>query len=525
MRPSPTTTNRPPTWRWVVWPRERRVLGLALLLALVLHLALLDHLYGLWQPASALQDMAAPDYDRQLAQNHDDAAPARQPGASAPDDDEAVPGRWIARTIAPPPAPSPAPAAEPAPQFEPAPEAPDAKAEPAAAPPQPAASEAAPAPSSTPAASSDASPEAAASDQAGADHAASAPSDAAQAASAGPASADADANANADTTSPAAAQATHTPDTNRPKDAAQPTADQAAGAAALNTASTNAAPASATAPGPAPSPSPGANASASASAEDAARAQAASANSPAAGTAQAASSSDAGDGPASAPARAALAAAGWPPNTRLNYQLSGNYRGDLHGTARVLWQREADRYQARVELDVGVLVNMRLTSQGRITRNHLVPSQYEEVLRKRRRAVRLGDDSLRLDNGESLPRPPGVQDTASQFIELSHRFASGQVSLQPGQSVRFALARPTRVANWAYDVIDETTLHLPQLGATRALHVKPRRLDGPEPASGLEAEMWIAPSLQYLPVRIRLSLGQDKVVDLLLSSVDQGDSR
>ena len=213
----------------------------------------------------------------------------------------------------------------------------------------------------------------------------------------------------------------------------------------------------------------------------------------------------------------------WPPNTRLNYKLGGNYRGELHGTARVLWQKDGPRYQAQVDLDLGLLASMRLTSQGEMTARSLKPAVYEEQVRKKRRNVRLGEDSIHLANGETTARPPNVQDTASQFIELSHRFASGQVPLVVGQTVQFALVRPNRVAQWTYDVVEDTQIHLPNLGPTRALLVRPRPVDGEK--QNVSAQMWLAPSLQYLPVRIVLSMGKgEQQVDLMLERIDQGDS-
>ena len=212
----------------------------------------------------------------------------------------------------------------------------------------------------------------------------------------------------------------------------------------------------------------------------------------------------------------------WPPNTRLNYKLGGNYRGELHGTARVLWQKDGPRYQAQVDLDLGLLASMRLTSQGEITASSLQPRVYEELVRKKRRNVRLGEDTIHLANGDTAPRPALVQDTASQFIELSHRFASGQVPLAVGQTVRFALVRPNRVAQWTYDVVEDTQIKLPSLGPTRALLVRPRPVDGEQPS--VSAQMWLAPSLQYLPVRIVLSMGRgDTQLDLTLERIDQGD--
>ena len=228
---------------------------------------------------------------------------------------------------------------------------------------------------------------------------------------------------------------------------------------------------------------------------------------------------------APAPTQAAASAAApaylaqWPADTRLTYRLGGNYRGELHGSARVLWQREGTRYHTAVEMNAGLLAALSFTSQGHITEGGLMPEVYEEELRGRRRGVRLEAETVQLNKGERIDRPAGVQDTASQFVELGHRFASGQIKLQPGAQVRFALARPGGIDDWVYDVIGEETLHLPRLGAVAAWHLKPRRLD--KPRGPITAEIWFAPTLQYLPVRIRISLNQDTYVDLLVDTVEQ----
>ena len=172
--------------------------------------------------------------------------------------------------------------------------------------------------------------------------------------------------------------------------------------------------------------------------------------------------------PASAPVAAAPPAflASWPGDTRLSYKLGGNYRGELHGDARVLWQRDGTRYHTAVELNAGLLVSLSFTSQGEITAEGLVPEVYEETLRGRRRGVRIGAD-VRLNDGTRVARPAAVQDTASQFVELGHRFSTGAVRLEPGAQVRFSMARPGGVDDWTYDVVGEEVLHLPRLGAVQ----------------------------------------------------------
>ena len=83
----------------------------------------------------------------------------------------------------------------------------------------------------------------------------------------------------------------------------------------------------------------------------------------------------------------------WPASTRLSYVLTGNYRGEVNGTAQVEWIRVDDRYQVNLDLVIGPefapLVTRRMTSEGNIAASGLVPTRYDEdtqvVMRDRRR--------------------------------------------------------------------------------------------------------------------------------------------
>lgn len=210
----------------------------------------------------------------------------------------------------------------------------------------------------------------------------------------------------------------------------------------------------------------------------------------------------------------------WPVNSRASYVVGGHFRGPLYGDAKVQWQREGPRYQVQLAIDIGWLASMRMTSQGRIGATQLEPEVYEEITtRKERRHVRMGPDVLEFMDKSTRPRPPGVQDAASQFVELAHRFAQSPAALNVGQTVLLWLARPGGVDEWVYDVVAEETIHTPRLGPVQALHLKPRPLS--KPRGPITAEMWFAPSLQYLPVRIRISMSDDVWLDLLLDKLEQ----
>jgi hypothetical protein len=209
----------------------------------------------------------------------------------------------------------------------------------------------------------------------------------------------------------------------------------------------------------------------------------------------------------------------WPRDTRLNYRLGGRFRsGDLYGDARVQWQRDGARYQVRVDVDVTLLATLVMTSQGEVTPEGLAPQTYEEQRRGRPRGLRLGEREVVLANGNVVRRPDGVQDTASQFVELSHRFATGRERLEVGRSVSFWMARPGAVDLWTYDVVERELLKT-RLGEVAAFHLKPRPIANPR--GNITAEMWFAPSLQYLPVRIRVNMGDEAHLDLLVESIEQ----
>ncbi|MHB1123074.1 MAG: DUF3108 domain-containing protein [Ramlibacter sp.] len=227
--------------------------------------------------------------------------------------------------------------------------------------------------------------------------------------------------------------------------------------------------------------------------------------------------------PPAAPAAAETAAAasleGWPLDTRVNYRLGGVFRsGELHGDARVQWLRQDDRYEVRVDIDVTLLAHLVMTSQGEVTPQGLKPEVYEEQRRSGVRRATLREGTILLGNGEVVPRPAGVQDTASQFVELSHRFASGRERLEVGRSVEVWLARPGHLALWTYDIVARETLQTPGLGPVEAFHLKPRPLANPR--GNITAEMWFAPSLQYLPVRIKVNM-DPAYVDLMVESIEQ----
>jgi hypothetical protein len=212
----------------------------------------------------------------------------------------------------------------------------------------------------------------------------------------------------------------------------------------------------------------------------------------------------------------------WPASTQLTYQLTGWYRGELYGSAQVEWIREGERYQVHLDVVIGLpiapLMSRRMTSDGEITDQGLKPRRYDEETRvglaePRLLTIRFEPDSVVLPTGQSVARWPAVQDSVSQFVQLTWMFTLQPQLLRPGGTVDLALALPRYVDRWVFDVLGEETLYAP-FGQVETVHLKPRR--GARPGIDRTAEIWIAPSLLYLPVRIRIWNDEQTYIDLVI---------
>jgi Protein of unknown function (DUF3108) len=253
---------------------------------------------------------------------------------------------------------------------------------------------------------------------------------------------------------------------------------------------------------------------------------AASAVPPVADSTTAAASAAADVGAAPLPAVAASGAGDtapfdWPVSTRLSYRLTGYYRGEVEGEAQVEWVRSGDRYQVHLDvlagLPVAPLFTRRMSSDGEITAAGLVPRRYDQdtkvAFRDRKRDTLLFEpDGVVLANGQRRDSMAGVQDTASQFVQLSYLFATQPALGRAGASVEFPLAFPRKLERWSYDVLAQETVHAP-FGPLETFHLIPRREAG---GGDLQVEMWLAPTLRYLPVRIRIRQDAQTYMDLMV---------
>ena len=213
----------------------------------------------------------------------------------------------------------------------------------------------------------------------------------------------------------------------------------------------------------------------------------------------------------------------WPLSTRLSYALTGNYRGAVSGEAQVEWLREGRRYQVHLDLSVGPsfapLISRRMSSEGELGSRGIAPHRYDEDTRvlftdRRRVTVLFQGERLTLADGRQEAAPPGVQDASSQFVQLTWLFLTGREVMEAGHIVELPLALPKRQYRWRYEVLGEELLRTP-IGDLATWHLRPTQAAG---GGDLSAEVWLAPSLQYLPVRLRIRQDEQTYIDLMLKA-------
>ncbi len=213
----------------------------------------------------------------------------------------------------------------------------------------------------------------------------------------------------------------------------------------------------------------------------------------------------------------------WPASTRLDYKLRGNYRGAVTGRARVEWLRDGRRYQVHLEVAVGPgfapLIARTMSSEGVLTPQGIQPERFDEDTRvllaaRRRLTLQFLGPELVFPNGRREWAPAGVQDAASQFVQLTWLFLTGRETLAAGREVRLPLALPRKLYAWRYVIEGEETLETP-MGPLAAWHLRPLVENT---GSDLRAEVWLAPSLQYLPVRLMIRQDEQTWIDLMLQS-------
>jgi len=193
-----------------------------------------------------------------------------------------------------------------------------------------------------------------------------------------------------------------------------------------------------------------------------------------------------------------------PGSTNLRYEVTGNAKGlPYRADARLDWQVNGASYATELEISAFLMGSRVRTSTGRIGPNGLEPERFGDRRRSSEKATHFDRAGQRIrysSNAPDTPLLPGAQDQLSMFLQLAALLQARPDAYPAGQSIRLQVASTGDAEVWQFLVGPEEALALP-VGSVSA-----RRLTRPpRHEHDNTVEIWLAPSLQFLPVRIRLS--------------------
>jgi hypothetical protein len=223
--------------------------------------------------------------------------------------------------------------------------------------------------------------------------------------------------------------------------------------------------------------------------------------------------------PASEPAAAgaALPPATPPPGTRLLYEVTGNVKGIGYKAQGALdWSVTDGRYEARMEMRVLLLGSRSQTSTGRIGPHGLMPERFADKSRGEK-ATHFDAEQQRIrfsSNAPEVPLQPGAQDRLSLFLQLASLLEARPQAYTTGQTVDMQVAGTGDAPVWRFEVGEESTISLPA-GEFKVRHL----VRQPRKEFDSTVEMWLAPSLHHLPVRLRVKQANGDVADQQLSQM------
>lgn len=198
-----------------------------------------------------------------------------------------------------------------------------------------------------------------------------------------------------------------------------------------------------------------------------------------------------------------------PPSADLSYSISAHQRGfSLNGDALITWRVGDGKYSANTESRVALLGKLTEDrSNGTIDSFGLAPAEYyEKRFRKEPTTSTFDRDDKTInfsDGKQSYPIKGGEQDRVSISWQLAAIARAAKGQFKPGSTWEFFVVGPRDADPWTFRVVGREKVQAgAAIGQVDAVHV----LREPPPGSkGQTLDIWLAPSLEWYPVKLRFN--------------------
>lgn len=189
-----------------------------------------------------------------------------------------------------------------------------------------------------------------------------------------------------------------------------------------------------------------------------------------------------------------------PPSGDLQYDTFYNGMQNMIGT--IHWRTDGRTYDLSVSMPVPFVGPFSYRSEGRIDAFGVAPDRYVEKRGKRPEDIAIFNREIRqvvfTRTPNNAPLPDGIQDRFSMLMQLSGLVRGNPSAYKPGVTQQFFVIDNNSGETWPITVISDEQVQT-QAGIIGARHFMrlPRR-DG----DTRRIDMWLAPSLGWLPARL-----------------------
>ncbi len=201
----------------------------------------------------------------------------------------------------------------------------------------------------------------------------------------------------------------------------------------------------------------------------------------------------------------------FPGSVRLKYDIKGEVKGfPYSANGEILWLQDGKTYDARLEISHFLLGSRVQTSTGQLGHQGLEPTRFGDKVRSEVAAhfERSKGVVVFSANSPDAPLLPGAQDQLSVFMQLASMLGGNADRFPEGTQIPFQAIGPRSAESWVF-VVGATEMQTLPGGAINAVKLMRAPVSDYDP----RVEVWLAPELAYMPVRIRLTQGGGDFVE------------
>ncbi len=212
----------------------------------------------------------------------------------------------------------------------------------------------------------------------------------------------------------------------------------------------------------------------------------------------------------------------FPPSGRFDY-VATLQRGvqPQSGSGSLEWTSDGRAYEMRLSSSAFFVTLLSQTSVGQLGADGLLPERFaDKRVNRSEKATHFARDTTTgagritfSGNQSAIPLQRGAQDRLSVLVQLAGLAAADPAMFAASGKVAIQVASTEGTDIWQWVIEGEESLQLPA-GTTRALLV----VRNPRQEYDARLELWLAPALGYLPVRIKQTEANGNTSDLQLRS-------